>query len=133
MIDGVVVSKLHQKFDDRGWLAEILQMDGGGVQGSGQIFVSAAKPGVTKGRHYHTRKVEWFCVIHGRARLVLEELKSGRREEIEMGESSMVTVKIPPGVGHAITNVGSDLMLLMVYVNEVFDPANPDTIPWSEK
>lgn len=133
MIDGVRITKLQQRFDERGWLAEVLRAEDGAPQVFGQIFVTAAKPGVTKGRHYHTRKIEWFCVIQGRGCLVLEDLKSGVREEVEMGESKMVTVKIPPGVGHAITNTGSGMMLLLVYVNEVLDPTDPDTFPWSDR
>ena len=131
MIRGVEVTQLLQRHDDRGWLAEVLRTGDKIPGGPGQIYITAAKPGVTKGRHYHTRKVEWFCVIQGQGRLLLEEIATGLHQEVEMSQAKMVTVRIPPGVGHAITNTGSDLLLLMVYVNEVFDPNDQDTLPWA--
>ena len=67
---------------------------------------------------------------------LLNFLRLNQRRALRFGGNvaifKMVMVKIPPGVGHAITNTGSDLMLLLVYVNEVFDPKDPDTVPWGE-
>lgn len=132
-IEGVEILPLVQHRDQRGWLAEILKAPS--VEGApfGQILVTVALPGVAKGGHYHHHKVEWFCVIQGRARLVLQELSSGRRQEIDMGESNMLTVKIPPHIGHSIQNTGSETMVLLVYANEVFDPNDPDTFAWSDQ
>lgn len=132
VLDGVEIKRLTRKTDERGWLAEILKAGEGVTPVFGQMFVTVALPGVTKGGHYHTHKVEWFCVVQGTARLVLQELASERRFEIEMGERNLVTVRIPPGVGHAITNTGKDVMMLLVYAEEVFDPADPDTFAWTE-
>ena len=132
VIDGVEIHRLTVRTDSRGWLAEILKAGAGVAPTFGQIFATVALPGVTKGGHYHTRKVEWFSVVHGTARLVLYELATKRRQEVEMGEGNLVTVRIGPGVGHSITNTGPGPMLLLVYAEEVFDPADPDTIAWTE-
>jgi UDP-2-acetamido-2,6-beta-L-arabino-hexul-4-ose reductase len=132
VIDGVEIRRLTRKTDERGWLAEILKAGEGVTPVFHQMFVTVALPSVTKGGHYHTRKVEWFCVVQGTARLVLHELATDQRLEVQMGEGNLVTVRIPPGVGHAITNTGEDAMMLLVYAEEVFDPDDLDTFDWTE-
>jgi UDP-2-acetamido-2,6-beta-L-arabino-hexul-4-ose reductase len=37
-------------------------------------------------------------------------------------------VETVPGWAHDITNVGSEEMVVMLWANEAFDPACPDTI-----
>ena len=59
---------------------------------------------------------------------VVKDLKTGEEMEVVMGENEPKTVKITPGVVHAIKNTGDKDMVLLVYVNEQFDPTDPDTI-----
>jgi dTDP-4-dehydrorhamnose 3,5-epimerase-like enzyme len=128
-LEGVQISRLAVKEDHRGWLAEILRGDQ--TKGSfGQIYVTTAHPGKKKGNHYHTRKTEWFCVIKGRGKLVLQDLETGKRMEILMGDGNLVTVRIPPGVAHTIANVGEDMMYLLAHISEQFSPQDPDTVPF---
>jgi UDP-2-acetamido-2,6-beta-L-arabino-hexul-4-ose reductase len=130
MIDGVQVLKLDIKRDDRGWLAEILRESqnraGSGIK---QLYVTVGNAGKTRGKHYHRRKTEWFCVVSGTGQLLLKDTRTGEEATIPMGGNHMVTVCIPPHVAHAITNSGKDPLFLMVMVSEEFDPADPDTIP----
>ena len=62
----IEIQDLDKKSDERGWLIEVL---GGtlpeGCEEFGQLHVSVAYPGKVRGNHYHTRKVEWFCVPTG--------------------------------------------------------------------
>lgn len=129
-ISGVEVIELTKRHDHRGWLAEVLRLEGAPGGGRGQIYLTAAVPGATKGKHYHTRKTEWFCVVQGHGRLVLEDVQGGFRQDVEMSQERMVTVKIPPGVAHMITNTGAEPMLLLVYIDEVYNPQDADTHPW---
>ncbi|MDP2807329.1 MAG: WxcM-like domain-containing protein [bacterium] len=123
------VNKLEIKTDQRGWLAEILRRENlhTGREAFGQFFVTTAHPGITKGHHYHLRKHEWFCVIKGRALLVLEDIDTKQRTEIPMGEDNMVTVELPLKSAHAIKNTGEDMMYLLAYVDEPFNPEDGDT------
>lgn len=126
----IQVRELEKKGDERGWLIEVLGMSNEGeplVNGAGQIHVSVAYPGKIRGNHYHTRKLEWFCVPTGVGKLLLKDLKTGEEKEVVMGENHLRTVKITPGVIHAIKNIGDKDMVLIVYANETFDPADPDT------
>lgn len=129
MISGVEITKLRVHEDERGWLAEILRSEHLVEQRAfGQLHITTAHPNRVKGNHYHTTKNEWFCVIKGTGLLVLEDQRTGERDEIVMGDGNLVTVRIPPGVAHGIRNVGNDMMFLLVYNEESFDPERPDTI-----
>jgi UDP-2-acetamido-2,6-beta-L-arabino-hexul-4-ose reductase len=132
MINGVKIKKLDIKSDDRGWFTEILRSDEVENPKLGQFYVTTATVGQTKGKHYHERKIEWFCVIKGKALLTLIENKTGEKQEIEMGEDNMVTVEIPAGVWHAIANTGQDEMFLVAHISESYNPEDPDTFKKEE-
>ena len=119
--------KLIVKKDTRGWLAEIVRPEDVGNDTFGLILVTTAKPGETKGNHYHKRKTEWYCVIRGRALLTLINNKTKEVKKLRMGENNMVLATIPPNHLHTIKNIGKNEMYLMVYVNELFKPSDPDT------
>jgi UDP-2-acetamido-2,6-beta-L-arabino-hexul-4-ose reductase len=123
------VKKLEIKTDQRGWLAEILRRENlyPGREAFGQFFVTTAHPGISKGHHYHLRKHEWFCVIKGRALLVLEDIDTKQRTQIPMGEDNMVTVELPLRSAHAIKNTGQEMMYLLAYVDEPFNQEDGDT------
>jgi len=122
------IKELDKKSDERGWLIEAFRANDMEVPAEfGQIHVSVAYPGKVRGNHYHKRKLEWFCVPTGHAKLVLKDLASGEEKEILMGEDHLLTVKITPNVIHAIKNIGKKDMALIVYSSETFDPNDPDT------
>jgi len=124
----IKITSLKKRTDERGWLIEMLRGDAlTPTREFGQIFVSVASPGKVRGNHYHRRKIEWFCVPTGTSLLLLKDLETGEEMEITMGENDPKTVKITPGIVHAIKNTGDKDMVLLVYVNEPFDPADPDT------
>lgn len=124
----IEILDLDKKSDERGWLIEVL---GGelpeGCKEFGQLHVSVAYPGKVRGNHYHTRKVEWFCVPAGKGLLLLKDRKTEETREVMMGADNLKTIKIEPGAIHAIKNIGEDDMVLIVYSNEPFDPGDPDT------
>jgi len=129
---GLQIDVLDVKKDDRGWLAEILRSGNltGGARLS-QIFVTVGNPGKTKGKHYHTRKSEWFSVVSGDAKLYLRDVRTGEQKVVPMGEKNMVTVAIPPHIAHAITCDGGQPFYLIVVASEDFDPKDPDTLPFA--
>jgi UDP-2-acetamido-2,6-beta-L-arabino-hexul-4-ose reductase len=123
----VKITKLEKKTDERGWLAEILKNESVKRKEFGQIYITTANSGFVKGNHYQMRKTEWFCVITGKALLLLKEKKTGKTQEIELDGSELKIVEIPPDVIHAIKNIGKDEMHLLAYIDESFDPKDPDT------
>jgi hypothetical protein len=77
MIAGVRVDRLEIKRDERGWLTEVLRSSNqlGGAK-MAQFYVTVGNPGKTKGKHYHTRKFEWFSVVSGNAKLFLKDIRT---------------------------------------------------------
>jgi len=108
--------------DDRGQLYEILRMTGGG-----QIFFSTTRPGVIRGNHFHTRKVEWFCVLRGEAAIRIRRVGDAGVREFRVSGRSPEFISIPPLCTHQIENVGDEELLTMFWCNEIFEPADPDT------
>ncbi|HTN72894.1 MAG TPA: WxcM-like domain-containing protein [Methylomirabilota bacterium] len=131
MIAGLRIDALDIKRDERGWLTEVLRSSylGDGLQMS-QLFLTVGNPGKTKGKHYHTRKYEWFCVTAGDAKLYLKDIRTQEEQVVKMGEGNMITVTIPPHVAHAITGSGLQPFYLIVVASEEFNPKDPDTFPF---
>jgi len=108
--------------DDRGRLFEILKLAGGG-----QVFFSTTKPGVTRGNHYHTRKIEWFCVVEGEAAIRLRRVGTGEVREFRVSGREPQFVSIPVWHVHQIENTGEADLLTMFWTNEIFNADDPDT------
>lgn len=121
------VRPLDMKNDQRGWLVEVLRAEDTGQHPFGQIILTTAYPGQTKGNHYHLRKREWYCVLVGKAKLTVVDRRTKESTTLLMGEDNMVTVEIPKGSLHWITNVGETNMYLLSYTDEPFDPHDSDT------
>ena len=109
--------------DPRGVFMEMLK-----TKDSGQFSVFTAHPGVTRGGHYHHSKTEKFLVIKGRARFGFRHILSDETCEILVAGNAPQIVETIPGWAHDITNVGDEEMVVLLWANEIFDRARPDTI-----
>ncbi len=109
--------------DPRGRFVEMLK-----TPDSGQFSYFTAGPGVTRGDHYHHSKVEKFLVISGKAHFGFRHIGTGERHEIVVDGSEGRIVETIPGWTHNITNIGEGEMVVMLWANEIFDRARPDTI-----
>ena len=108
--------------DDGGSLYEIIKLANGG-----QVFFSTTKPGVTRGDHYHTRKVEWFCVLKGEAVIRLRRVGQREMREFHVSGESPEFISIPVFHTHHIENIGDGELLTMFWCNEIFSADDPDT------
>ncbi|AWN24636.1 capsule biosynthesis protein CapF [Deinococcus irradiatisoli] len=108
--------------DARGELFEAVKGHSGG-----QSFLSTTRPGITRGNHYHTRKVERFLVVQGQAQIKLRRVLSNEIVCFEVDGASPAYVDIPTLYTHNITNVGQNDLTTLFWTNEFFDPAAPDT------
>jgi UDP-2-acetamido-2,6-beta-L-arabino-hexul-4-ose reductase len=108
--------------DQRGMFAEMLK-----TKDSGQVSFFTAKPGVTRGGHYHHSKTEKFLVVKGDARFGFRHIASEETHEIITTSEELKIVETMPGWAHDITNIGDEDMVVMLWANEIFDPEKPDT------
>lgn len=114
--------ELKMNIDDRGYFTEFLKSPE-----RGQVSINYAKPGITKGQHWHHTKNEKFLVVYGTG--VIRFRRYGEQEVIEYpvsGEKLQV-IDIPTGYTHNIENTGNTDMITVMWANEVFDPNSPDT------
>lgn len=95
---------------------------------SGQVSFFTARPGVTRGGHYHHTKTEKFLVLSGRARFGFRHIVTGERHDIVVAGEECRVVETVPGWVHDVTNVGDDDLIVMLWANEIFDSRKPDTI-----
>lgn len=116
---------LVQRSDQRGSLVEAVKVHGGG----GQTFFSTTLPGVTRGEHFHLRKVERFVVIGGQARIRLRRLFTDEVITIDVAGKQPTAVDMPTMWAHDITNTGDRELLTLFWTNSIFDPHDPDTYP----
>lgn len=110
--------------DDRGVFFEAIKVASGG-----QTSVSTTAPGITRGQHWHRRKVERFVVVRGQARIQLRRLFDAEVIDIDVFGDEPTAVDMPTMVVHNITNTGAEELVTLFWTNDLFDPANPDTYP----
>jgi UDP-2-acetamido-2,6-beta-L-arabino-hexul-4-ose reductase len=109
--------------DQRGAFSEMLK-----TREAGQFSYFNALPGVTRGGHYHHTKTEKFLVVHGEALFRFRHMLTGETHEVRTSADTPVVVETIPGWAHDITNVGDTLLVSLLWANEIFDRARPDTI-----
>lgn len=108
--------------DPRGVFVEMLK-----TPDCGQFSFFTAHPGITRGGHYHHTKTEKFLVIKGQARFKFRHMHTGETHELITSGEKAEIVETVPGWTHDITNIGQDEMIVMLWANEIFDRARPDT------
>ena len=118
--------QLHE--DKRGGLFEAVKSLNGG-----QCFISTTKPGITRGDHYHTNKIERFLVLSGKGLFRIRKLFSEEMAEFEVSGDRPQYIDMPTLHTHNITNIGGSDMTTLFWSHEIFDPVNPDTFPESVK
>ena len=120
----------HSNVDERGNFTELFRMPD-----CGQVAVNIAKPGITRGQHWHNSKWEIFIVVFGHG--LIQERKIGIDPEtgkhypvieFEVTGEELQAIQILPGYTHNIINLSdSENLVTVMWANEQFDQNNPDT------
>ena len=113
---------LTKHTDDRGSFVETVKLHQGG-----QVSFSTTKPEITRGNHFHTRKIERFAVIKGKARIDLRRIGTEEVLSFELDGETPSYVDMPVWYTHNITNVGTEELYTIFWINEFFNTADPDT------
>lgn len=108
--------------DNRGAFVEILR-----AEVAGQSSYSTTVPSITRGNHYHTRKVERFAVISGKASIKLRKIDSEEVFEYILDGSEPAYVDMPIWYTHNITNIGETELITLFWINEPYNPDDADT------
>ncbi|HUZ58016.1 MAG TPA: NAD-dependent epimerase/dehydratase family protein [Hanamia sp.] len=113
---------LKKNTDNRGSFVETVKALTGG-----QFSFSTSHPGITRGNHFHTRKMERFAVISGKAKIELRKIGTKEVLKFDLDGENPSFVDMPVWFTHNITNIGKEDLVTLFWINEFFDPNDPDT------
>jgi UDP-2-acetamido-2,6-beta-L-arabino-hexul-4-ose reductase len=108
--------------DERGSFSELVRS-----YSKGQTSFSTTKKNVVRGNHYHTRKIERFSVISGKAKIEIREILSDNIISYVFDGNTPSYIDMPIWYTHNIKNIGSDDLLTMFWVNEHYEDNDSDT------
>jgi len=114
--------KFKQHIDPRGAFVEVIRLNVGG-----QVSFSTTVPGITRGNHYHTRKIERFAVIKGNALIQLRRIGTDEVLDFYLSGDEPAYVDMPVWYTHNIKNIGTEELYTIFWINEFYDQADPDT------
>lgn len=131
MIEGVCTKRLKVIPDERGWLMELLRCDEELFSKFGQVYVTAAYPGVVKAWHRHEKQYDHLAVVWGMAKVVLYDGRDGSptRDQIDeffLGAQNPLLLRIPPLVWHGFKCIGEGATLVVNCPTEPYDYRVPD-------
>ncbi len=115
--------ELKMNKDNRGSFTEFIK-----TLDRGQVSINVSKPGITKGNHWHHTKNEKFLVVSGTGVIRFRNIESKEIIEYFVNGEKLEVVDIPPGYTHNIENLGQNDMVTVMWANELFNPATPDTL-----
>ncbi len=124
-MDTAFPRKFKLNADQRGAFVELAKT---GI--SGQTSFSTTFPNITRGNHFHTRKIERFAVIKGKAKIQLRKVGNNEVFNYYLDGDEPAYVDMPIWYTHNITNIGEDVLYTVFWINEPYDPLDPDT--WIE-
>ena len=108
--------------DNRGSFVEIIKLGTGG-----QVSFSTTKADITRGNHFHTRKIERFAVIKGKALIQIRKIGTDDVLNFELSGEEPSYVDMPIWFTHNIKNTGTDDLYTMFWINEFYNPEDADT------
>lgn len=114
--------KFTQHIDPRGAFVEVIRLGIGG-----QCSFSTTVPGITRGNHYHTRKIERFAVIKGKALIQLRKIGTDEVMDFYLDGNEPSYVDMPIWYTHNIKNIGEEELYTIFWINEPFNPEDADT------
>lgn len=114
--------KFVEHTDPRGSFVEVIRLGVGG-----QVSFSTTVPGITRGNHFHTRKIERFAVIKGKALIQLRRIGTDETFNFYLDGDEPSYVDMPIWYTHNIKNIGEEVLYTNFWINEFYDPNDPDT------
>lgn len=108
--------------DNRGFFSEIIRS-----YSEGQVSISASMPYVERGNHFHTRKIERFQILKGKAIVELRKVDSLEIFSIELSANRLDYIDIPIWYTHNLINKSDDELIMLFWISEHYSEINHDT------
>ena len=114
--------RFTQHTDPRGAFVEVIRLGIGG-----QCSFSTTVPGITRGNHFHTRKIERFAVIKGKALIQMRKIGTTEVLDFYLDGNQPAYVDMPIWYTHNIKNIGDEELYTIFWINEAFNHEDADT------
>jgi UDP-2-acetamido-2,6-beta-L-arabino-hexul-4-ose reductase len=122
VLDNYFPRTLIKNSDERGFFSEIIR-----TESRGQFSYSSTKPKVTRGNHFHTRKIERFTVIQGEAIIEIRKIGDEKIYSFSLNGDQPSYVDMPVWYTHNIKNISNSPLITLFWINEPFEVKDPDT------
>jgi len=131
VIQGVKIKKLKVIPDERGRLMEMLRCDDDFFTKFGQVYMTAAYPGVVKGWHYHKIQADNLIIIKGMMKVVLYDDRSNSKtykeiNEFFAGEHNPTLIHVPAGILHGFKCISETEAICINIPTEPYNYEKPD-------
>ena len=142
MIEGVVITPLHQIFDERGKVMHMLRKDSPIFSEFGEIYFSCTYPGAIKAWHLHKEMTLNYAVIHGSIKCVLFDDRPNSKtrgcvEEYFLSPENYSLITVPPLVWNGWKGIGNETSIVANCANMPHDlneierkPVGDPSIPY---
>jgi UDP-2-acetamido-2,6-beta-L-arabino-hexul-4-ose reductase len=114
--------KYKNNIDERGNFVEIVRLETGG-----QVSFSTTQNEITRGNHFHTRKIERFSVIKGKALIQLRKIGTTQIFDCYLSGDEPAYVDMPIWYTHNIKNIGEEELYTIFWINEFYNSNDSDT------
>ncbi|OIQ04891.1 MAG: hypothetical protein COV98_01650 [Candidatus Altarchaeum sp. CG12_big_fil_rev_8_21_14_0_65_33_22] len=111
-----LIRKKHIRED--GWLSELVSMNYDDEPfNCVHSYLVSIEPGKTRAKHYHNKKEEWLCICSGKVELILEDIKTKKRETLilNLDSENYNIIYIPLGVAHVIKNISENKASVVIF------------------
>ena len=113
--------------DDRGRLSELVIS-----KTQGQVFFSTTKPGIVRGNHFHTRRIERFCVLEGEALVKIRKIGTDEVIEYKIKGTDNKVIDMPVYYTHNLENIDNTELICCFWMNDILKEQKIDDTYYEE-
>jgi dTDP-4-dehydrorhamnose 3,5-epimerase-like enzyme len=110
--------------DSRGYFFKVIDGKESSNPFGCEVYLTSAKPGESRGGHYHLKAQEWFTLIKGDALLKVKNVDTGEETEYLLSETKPETVYVPPRFAHYFKNQSNNDFLLLAFSDILYDKSD---------
>lgn len=119
------IKKLETHKDERGWLVELFKATEL-EKPVKQLHIASIEPGYVRGNHYHSKRMEWFFIAAGEAKLTLQDIKTKAKISFKLSPKNPKVITIFPRIAHSVENIGEKTVCLVSAQSDIYNPQKPD-------
>mgnify|MGYP000193423283 CR=1 FL=1 len=106
--------KYKNNIDERGNFVEIIRLETGG-----QVSFSTTRKEITRGNHFHTRRIERFCVLEGEASVKIRKVGTDEIKEYKIKGTDSKVIDMPVYYTHNLENIGNTELICCFWMNDI--------------